>query len=288
MALGKGASTSQPMTKSSSSSSASNSAEAKDATGTGPSPYGTRSRNRNGRARPNYAEDKDLDMIDFEMYPERKDDGDLKKSTRPANAPSVPSDAPPRSAAASSTRKPLPTTDNGKSAASMKEQHQNNQAGTTAPSSSATSSAAPTQPASKKRKAGTQTASASKDAQSSAPSTKTSLSSSVLKKPFGPATTGYAETNMMSFDDCKALPQNNTLTADDGTTLTVNGKQPNLTCAVHSALVFYSTWCSTSCANELIQILPTWSVSHLVSHITLAGLWSSSTRTMTLPSLSTL
>ncbi|CAK7267249.1 putative PHD type zinc finger protein with BAH domain-containing protein [Sporothrix epigloea] len=40
--------------------------------------YGTRSRNRAGGARPNYAEDKDMDMDMFVMYPERRED-ELKK-----------------------------------------------------------------------------------------------------------------------------------------------------------------------------------------------------------------
>src|SRR4051812_47392136 len=38
------------------------SAASKDGAGGTASPYGTRSRNRNGGARPNYAEDKDIDM----------------------------------------------------------------------------------------------------------------------------------------------------------------------------------------------------------------------------------
>lgn len=220
------ASTSHPMTKSSSSSSASNTAEAKDAAGAGPSPYGTRSRNRNGRSRPNYAEN-EVDMTDYETLPEKKDNVDPKQSTQPANAPSGPNgnDAPPPRAAASSTRKPLPTTDNGKAAPLIQEQHQHNHAGAAALSSSAASSAVATQQPSKKRKAGTQTASAhSKDAQSSAPAPKISLTNSVLRKSLGGAI-GYAETNLMSFDDCKARPKNNALIADDGTVLAVNGEQ---------------------------------------------------------------
>lgn len=220
------------MAKSSSSSSASNSAEAKDAAGTGPSPYGTRSRNRNGKQRPNYAEDNNIDMMDFDTDAEKKDDGDPKKATRPANASSTPSDAapPPRAAASSSsTRKPLPTMDNGKSSAitTIKDQHQQNGAGATAPVSSAANSGAAAQQApSKKRKAGTQTASANaKDAQSSTVAQPSSQPSSIMKKPMAGATAGFAETNMMSFDDCKALPHDGTLTADDGTTLTKNGEQ---------------------------------------------------------------
>lgn len=162
-------------------------------------------------------------MMDFEAAPETKEDAESKKSTRPANGQSVPSEAPPR-AAASSTRKPLPTSDGGKSAALTKDQPQSNQAGAAAVSSTSTTSAAPAQPSSKKRKAGTQGAATSKDAQGNAPSDKASSSNGTAKKAFGTATVGFAETNMMSFDNCKALTQDNTLTADDGTTLTVNGE----------------------------------------------------------------
>lgn len=242
MTYGKGASTSastsQPMTKSSSSSSASNTAEAKDAAGTGPSPYGTRSRNKNGRARPNYAEN-EVDMTDYETFPDKKDNGDPKKPTQPASATSGPieNDAPPPRAAASSTRKPLPTTDSGKPApSSIKEQQQPNLPGAAASSSSAANSSGAAQQPSKKRKAGTQTASAhSKDAQSNVPVPKPSLTSSLLRKSLGGAT-GYAETNLMSFDNCKSRPKNNALIADDGTVLAVNGKQTHLLLAVFSAL----------------------------------------------------
>lgn len=170
-------------------------------------------------------------MMDFDTDAEKKDDGDPKKATRPANASSTPSDAapPPRAAASSSTRKPLPTTDNGKSSATTtsKDQHQQNGAGAAPPASSAANSGATTQPApSKKRKAGSQTASANaKDTQSSALAQPSSVPNSIMKKPIAGATAGFAETNMMSFDECKALPHDGTLTADDGTTLTKNGEQ---------------------------------------------------------------
>ncbi|KKY36623.1 putative bah domain-containing protein [Diaporthe ampelina] len=129
------------MTKSSSSSSGSNPVDAKDAA-TGPSPYGTRSRNRTGRARPNYAEDKDIDSDLFDAAPERKDDGDAKRSTRQAN---------PSSTMTQDTPQKLLGGGGGVGGAS-----------------------------------------------------------------------GYAETNMMSFEDCQGRPKNKTLTADDGTILAVN------------------------------------------------------------------
>ncbi|CAI4216562.1 unnamed protein product [Parascedosporium putredinis] len=56
------------------------------------SPYGTRSRNRTGNARPNYAEDKDMDL-DYEYLPPKKEN-ELKKSTRQNNpSPAAPVEA---------------------------------------------------------------------------------------------------------------------------------------------------------------------------------------------------
>lgn len=221
-APGTAASTSQPMAKTSSSSSASITADAKDAAATGPSPYGTRSRNRTGRSRINYAEDKDLDMTDFDSVAERKGDADPKK-IRPAlaNAPTTSNDGPPRPSA-SSARKPLPTSDGGKPTSSVKEQHPHNHAGAAASSSSAASSTAATQQISKKRKAGTNAGPQNtKDSPSN--SAVVQKPSSVQIEHLGP--TGFSETNMMSFDSSEALTtKNNTLIADDGTVLAVNGE----------------------------------------------------------------
>ncbi|CAP69373.1 uncharacterized protein PODANS_1_10370 [Podospora anserina S mat+] len=109
----------QPMEKSSAS------AAAKDA-GEKASPYGTRSRNRTGAARPNYAEDRDIDMELFEHT--NKKDTDSKKAPsskqqhleppipQEAGATSSSSQAPPAANAGqtaprsgnASSRKPLP------------------------------------------------------------------------------------------------------------------------------------------------------------------------------------
>ncbi|KAK4205314.1 hypothetical protein QBC40DRAFT_292144 [Triangularia verruculosa] len=92
----------QPMDKSSAA------AAAKDAAGEKASPYGTRSRNRTGAARPNYAEDRDLDMDLFE--PAHKKDTDSKKaasSKHHHHEPPIPQDAPATSS--SSSQAPPPT-----------------------------------------------------------------------------------------------------------------------------------------------------------------------------------
>ncbi|KAJ2966089.1 hypothetical protein NUW58_g10750 [Xylaria curta] len=70
----------QPMSKSNA---AASNLLSKDAMA-GPSPYGTRSRNR-GQARPNYAEDKDLDVEMEDALPEKKEE-EPKKGIRQVNA----------------------------------------------------------------------------------------------------------------------------------------------------------------------------------------------------------
>lgn len=235
------------MTKTSSSSSGSNPADAKDAA-TGPSPYGTRSRNRTGRARPNYAEDKDIDSDLFDAAPERKDDGDAKRSTRLANNSSNPTQDAPQlgpSSGSSSSRKPLPTSDDGKhsgtaaaatsttstttntTSTANKESQQQQQNHTSAASTPApaVNSATTSQPT-KKRKAGNQGNSSGLNQQTGSGNSSTSSNAAHRKSlgGGGGGMSGYAETNMMSFEDCQGRPKNKTLTADDGTILAVNGK----------------------------------------------------------------
>lgn len=236
------------MTKSSSSSSGSNPPDAKDAA-SGPSPYGTRSRGRTGRARPNYAEDKDIDSDLFDAAPERKDDGDAKRSTRQANPSSAtaqdnlqPGSS---SSSSSSSRKPLPSSDDGKhggsaaaannpvttttTSAANKEsqQQQQGQASASATPTPAANPAAASQ-TSKKRKAGNQ-GSSSAVSQQAAPANSGSSGAAHRKSLGGGGgaggALGYAETNMMSFEECQGRPKNKTLTADDGTILAVNGKR---------------------------------------------------------------
>ncbi|KAJ3474568.1 hypothetical protein NLG97_g9785 [Lecanicillium saksenae] len=58
----------------------------KDAGADGAAPYGTRSRNRNGNARPNYAEDKDIEMDNYDYYDKNQGDGPKKSSRLAATA----------------------------------------------------------------------------------------------------------------------------------------------------------------------------------------------------------
>lgn len=263
-------------------------ADAKDAAGTGPSPYGTRSRNRTGRARPNYAEDKDFDM-DFENYPDKKDEADPKKPTKQANVPTQPSEAP--RTATPSTRKPLPNGDGAKQAAAAKDQPQpSGQAGAPAPSSStvatgsssssnttAAATSTTTTQTSKKRKAGTQNGVGNANQPQNSAAHTPAPSASNPKKSSGSALPGYAESNMLSFDNCKGRPLNGTLVADDGTTLAVNGKPSLDTC-------MYPCDLNHPLTDAPSQIMSISFVSHRASHTTLAGLWSFCTPKMTRPS----
>ena len=279
----------------------------KDAGGGTASPYGTRSRNRTGASRPNYAEDKDLDM-DLYDYGDRRD-GDPKKAPgkQPGPTASVAQTAAPRSSTVSS-RKPLPSLEDAKQGTShngtkeqQQQQHQhhhqnhqnhqnhhqnhhhqghNQQSLTASPVASAGTANGPTK--SKKRKAevasnasGSQTPSTSSapasalarrlaalaqagnsnGSQNSSAHSSTSKCSSDANGPSSCATggsrSGYGETNMLTFENCKATPKNGKMVADDGTVLEVNGR-----CNAHGGggggqMVALSHVCFPGCRSDM-------------------------------------
>ncbi|KAL2136038.1 hypothetical protein VTI74DRAFT_5774 [Chaetomium olivicolor] len=214
--------------------------EKPSAAGSQPSPYGTRSRNRAGAARPNYAEDKDLDLDIFDVYPQRKDadskkgSGGKQQSASSASAPTNSSQTAPRSGNGSS-RKPLP--DDSKQSNGTKDQPQgHNQSSAAAATPSSTSVANGTTTTngiskSKKRKAadtastasGSQTPSASNGTASSSALQKRLLTSGLASGTATPSGSGsVAETNMLTFENCKSRPKDGKMVADDGTVLEVN------------------------------------------------------------------
>lgn len=232
----QGDSASEPTTKSGST--------AKDATAsTTASPYGTRSRNRGGNSRPNYAEDKDMDMEIFDqLHPQKRDD-DSKKTSRQVvsssvvntddqqNTPPPPPPALPTrttnglsSSSSTSSRKPLPA-DNKQSqaAATAKDSASNANPPTGAGSSGSTQTTS-----SKKRKAATQSsnnqpsaaesthvpANAKKPSNNNHNGNNAAVSNGVDK--------GYAATNLLTFENCGARLKDGKLIADDGTILDVN------------------------------------------------------------------
>jgi len=202
------------------SASAGSSGSSKDAAGGTASPYGTRSRNRNGTSRINYAEDKDLDVEMFEMYPERRDD-DSKKPTRQAAASSnaAAQGNTPRSINASS-RKPLP--DEKITSSSQNGTKEPSLAPT--PGSVSGANSTTSAPTSRKRKAASQASGAGGGSQTPAP---TNGHSATLQKRLAvvsQAEKGYGETNLLTFENCGARPKNGKMVADDGTILEVNSK----------------------------------------------------------------
>jgi len=226
---GQGAVESQPMSKSNS---AGSNPAAKDAAASTASPYGTRSRNRTGASRPNYAEDKDLDMEIFEMYPERRDDDGRKPSRQGSAAVGVPQETggTPRVVSNGSGRKPLPSDSKHVSSQHNAKEHPQPQQHQHPPSSGAATpnppaNGAPPQP-SKKRKAAPAHP-AGGGAQAAATPANPSLAvASRRNGGAGGGSRGYAPSNMLTFDGCKARPKDGKMVADDGTVLKVNGKQP--------------------------------------------------------------
>jgi hypothetical protein len=231
---------SQPMAKSNSSGS---NPSVRDVTGETASPYGTRSRNRTGQARPNYAEDKDIDMELFESYPERKEEGPKKSSLRQsaslsnagqdsrgptaaAAAATAAATASATTAAAASARK-RGSSEEGKNSplTAAKDQGPASQTSSTTPPASVGSS----QP-SKKRKATAQPSSGGGPHHFQSQLTaQVSAANGSLRRAGG----GFPETNMLSFDNCNAKPKHGKLVADDGTVLEVNGRDRLIIPSLH-------------------------------------------------------
>lgn len=182
-------------------------------------PYGTRSRNRTGSSRPNYAEDKDLDVDMYDYAPEKKDQ-ESKKSARHSNvsAASIQENARPNG----STRKALPS-DDTKSTVPQNGAKDVQPANAT-PTTQTLASTNSTQP-SKKRKAASHAAAATSQAHASATASSSGASTVASRKTAsGPYASSYAETNMLSFENSGAVPRDGKLVADDGTVLAPNGK----------------------------------------------------------------
>ncbi|KAF3056298.1 E3 ubiquitin-protein ligase SNT2 [Daldinia childiae] len=211
------AAVSQPMTKSTSSGSNPSGKEAMS----GPSPYGTRSRNR-GQARPNYAEDKDMDVDMYDAYADKKDEESKKSSRQVGAAANGTSDAP--KGANSTSRKGAAPEDGKASNGShntVKDSH---------PTSSATtngSSATASTTSSKKRKAPAQSVANNAHSNGSTPAP---AGPNATKRGATHATAitttqntaGYKVTNMLCFEKCGAIPKDGKMVADDGTVLEAN------------------------------------------------------------------
>ncbi|KAI1312577.1 hypothetical protein F5Y03DRAFT_241420 [Xylaria venustula] len=206
----------QPMSKSNS---AASSTLSKDAMA-GPSPYGTRSRNR-GQARPNYAEDRDLDVEMEDAFPEKKEE-EPKKGMRQANvATNGTGDA--IKTTASSSRKGAAADDSKGASAHGTGKDAHSTAPTTANATGPAASSGP----SKKRKAATQATTNNVQSQASTPTpAPNTLAATSTRRGAAQAAAhasgGYRETNMLSFEKCGGIPKDGKMIADDGTVLEAN------------------------------------------------------------------
>ncbi len=206
---------SQPMTTSSSSSSLPPDQQMDTA---GASPYGTRSRNRTGNPRPNYAEDRELDM-EYEWTSYRKSQSAVS-STMPSNLQSGESDK----ASAGNTRRSSTTAPNGlapSNKATIPNTQNNNIPGMSSFSvhpdyNVAAAASVPT----RKRKAP-----GSGLVASYTPPNATQAPASAVSRRHGvpPQPSRLRPTNLMTFEGSQCYLKNGKLKADDSTVLAVNG-----------------------------------------------------------------
>lgn len=207
---------SQPMTKSSSSSSMPSVTGTSTADVAGPSPYGTRSRNRTGNARPNYAEDRELDA-EFESGSGRKPQaGGI--SVTPSQAQPGEND---KSVGVSTRRSSTTISGPTASKATATNVSKDGLPGMSSFSLNPDPSITSLPVTSKKRK----TPGSGVSQSATLPTSGHSVSHGTTRRATTVASSGsYRETNMLSFENCKGYLKNGKLKADDGTILGVNGK----------------------------------------------------------------
>ncbi|KAL8706738.1 MAG: hypothetical protein Q9201_000263 [Fulgogasparrea decipioides] len=181
----------------------------------GPSPYGTRSRNRTGNSRPNYAEDRELEM-DYEWAPASNK---ARGSSTSASSTNLQAEENENSGVStrrrSLTNAVLPPAAKCGNASVPKDPLPGMSSFSVHPESTTTS-----QLPSKKRKAPGAIPAASTHAPSS---TTPPMSHGVPRKAASMASVNAARTtNMLSFETSKGYLKNGELRADDGTILAVN------------------------------------------------------------------
>ncbi|KFY55039.1 hypothetical protein V497_07232 [Pseudogymnoascus sp. VKM F-4516 (FW-969)] len=182
----------------------------KDATSAA-APYGTRSRNRAGVSRPNYAEDREMDM-EFEIQPRVKED-DTRKAARSSDA--RPGELEPAASGPASRKTAGAVPDQNSTAQQISKDHIPG----TSTFSANIPAANPAQP-SKKRKATTNPASSTPNGNHSTGNA--SAVTATGKGLISQNSQAYKETFMLSFDNYGARLQSGKLIADDGTVLGIN------------------------------------------------------------------
>jgi hypothetical protein len=166
-----------------------------------PAPYGTRSRGRNAAPRPNYAEDRDID-VDLEIH-----NPAAKSNRRGGPSSNLTNGAKPESEK-SGARKSL-TAANGSNSTAAKDGIPGTSSFLAKPDDTASSSNS----SRKRKQPGSLTTNATNE--------------NAAKKVFTAApgvAAGQSDSNMVTFDDRGAYLKDGKLTADDGTTFAVNGQ----------------------------------------------------------------
>ncbi|KAL8631700.1 hypothetical protein Q9189_002607 [Teloschistes chrysophthalmus] len=207
---------SQPMTTTSSASSTIPSQARNAMDDQGPSPYGTRSRNRAGNARPNYAEDRELDM-DYESAPASYK---TRGSSTSASSANLQGDENEGSAVNTrrrslTTAAPLTAT-KGSNSAAPKDPLPGMSSFSVHPESSAVAQ----QPSKKRKAPGAVPTTSTPAASNHGP---TANHSTLRKGAAVPPVSCSRTTNMLTFETSKGFLKNEELIADDGTVLAVNG-----------------------------------------------------------------
>lgn len=206
---------SQPMTKESSSSSLPSLHGANAADNNGPSPYGTRSRNRTGNARPNYAEDREMET-EYEW-------GSTKKSQ--AHAASVATGlaqvGESEKSIGVSTRRSSNTTAGLTTSKTGAANAPKDIPGTSSFLLMADGNTAAAAPPSKKRKGHGNNVGPSNASSGVGHSTSNGHSRRAATVA---SSHSYRQTNMLTFEKSQGYLKNGQLKADDGTILGVNGR----------------------------------------------------------------
>lgn len=210
---------SQPMTKTVSSSSIPSGMDTSTGDNVGPSPYGTRSRNKAGNARPNYAEDREIDTEPdgaltkksqassgaVALGPAQAGDGDRSSgmnTRRSSNA-----------ASGSATSKAGPASNAKEGIPGMSSFPLNSEAASPLPTTS------------KKRKApGGRVATSTTSPQPGQPASHGSSRKTMTTV----SSARHRETNMLTFESSQGFLKDGKLKADDGTILGINGESTNV------------------------------------------------------------
>ena len=191
-------------------------ANADTATGSAGASYGTRSRNRTSGARPNYAEDKDLDA-DVEMNGAHHPESSNKKAHQAPTSNSGVSEEK-GATASSSTRRGGFAAINGNppSNAHHVSSSKDGSSGTSTPSGGNATSQHATGTSKKRKQPGSHVTASSASSGGHSSSRARATAST------------YTDSNMMSFERSGSYLKNGKLKADDGTVLSVNGERKPL------------------------------------------------------------